>query len=92
MSLVSTKWLNDNKEYVKIIDSSWHLPSEKRDSLIEFNIEHIPNIANEAVKIKAKIFWTQEGLYSEEAEIIAHDAGLKVIMDQCPKKILEKSN
>ena len=49
-------------------------------------IEHIPNIANEAVKIKAKIFWTQEGLYSEEAEIIAHDAGLKVIMDQCPKK------
>ena len=43
MSLVSTKWLNDNKEYVKIIDSSWHLPSEKRDSLIEFNTEHIPN-------------------------------------------------
>tara|TARA_Y100000768_G_scaffold5097_1_gene3619 strand:- start:94 stop:501 length:408 start_codon:yes stop_codon:yes gene_type:complete len=52
-------------------------------------IEHIPSIANEAIKIKAKIFWTQEGLYSEEAETIANNAGLKVIMDQCPKKILE---
>ena len=52
-------------------------------------IEHIPRIANEAIKIKATIFWTQEGLYSEEAETIASNAGLKVIMDQCPKKILE---
>ena len=51
--------------------------------------EYIPSIANDAVKIKAKIFWTQEGLYCEEAETIANDAGLKVIMDKCPKKILE---
>tara|TARA_B100000900_G_scaffold44532_1_gene33124 strand:- start:122 stop:523 length:402 start_codon:yes stop_codon:yes gene_type:complete len=53
------------------------------------SIEHIPSIADEAIKIKAKIFWTQEGLYCEEAEKIAKSAGLKVIMDQCPKKILE---
>ena len=53
------------------------------------SIEHIPSIANEAIKIKAKILWTQEGLYSEEAEKIANNAGLKVIMDKCPKKILE---
>ena len=66
---------------------------EKIDMVDVFRaIEHIPSIANEAVKIKAKIFWTQEGLYSEEAEIIANDAGLKVIMNQCPKKILEKTN
>ena len=52
-------------------------------------VEHIPSIADEAIKIKAKIFWTQEGLYCEEAETIANNAGLKVIMDQCPKKILE---
>ena len=51
--------------------------------------EHIPSIANEAIKIKASILWTQEGLYSEEAETIASNAGLKVIMNQCPKKILE---
>ena len=54
-------------------------------------IEHIPCIAYEAIKIKAKIFWTQEGLYSNEAEKIANNAGLKVVMDQCPKKILENT-
>ena len=53
-------------------------------------IEHIPSIANQAIKIKAKIFWTQEGLYCEEAERIANNAGLEVVMDQCPKKILGK--
>ena len=52
-------------------------------------LEHIPSVATEAVKIKAKIFWTQEGLYCKEAETIAINAGLKVIMDQCPKKILK---
>ena len=43
MSLVSTEWLFKNKENVKIIDSSWHLPSEKKDSFVEYNLEHIPN-------------------------------------------------
>ena len=63
---------------------------EKIDMVNVFRaIEHIPGIAKEAIKIKAKIFWTQEGLYSEEAERIANSAGLKVIMNQCPKKILE---
>ena len=32
MSLVSTEWLFENKDKVKIIDSSWHLPSENRNS------------------------------------------------------------
>ena len=52
-------------------------------------IEYIPSITNEAIKIKSKIFWTQEGLYSEEAESLGTKAGLKVVMNQCPKKILE---
>ena len=49
----------------------------------------MPDILNEAIKIKAKILWTQEGLYSEEAESLGVNAGLKVVMNQCPKKILE---
>ena len=53
------------------------------------DIKFIPSIANEAVKIRAKILWVQEGLYSEEAEAIAKKAGLKVVMNECPKKILE---
>ena len=52
-------------------------------------IEYIPSITNEAIKIKSKIFWTQEGLYSEEAEALGTKAGLTVVMNQCPKKILE---
>ena len=43
MSLVSTKWLNENLEKVKIIDCSWHMPAEKRNSKNEFDKEHIPN-------------------------------------------------
>ena len=33
----------ENKDKVKIIDSSWHLPSENRNSLKEYSSEHIPN-------------------------------------------------
>ena len=43
MSLVSTKWLFENNNKVKILDSSWHLPSENRVGIDEYNSEHIPN-------------------------------------------------
>ena len=43
MSLVSTKWLNENLKNVKILDCSWHLPAEKRNGEEEFIKEHIPN-------------------------------------------------
>ena len=36
MSLVDTKWLEDNIERVKIIDSSWHLPQTNRDGYTEY--------------------------------------------------------
>ena len=78
----------------KILDqecySSLDAIEEKVDMVDVFRaIEHIPSIANEAINIKAKILWTQEGLYSEEAKYLGENAGLKVIMDQCPKKILK---
>lgn len=41
MSLISTEWLYKNIKKVKIIDSSWHLPKEKRDALNEYKKEHI---------------------------------------------------
>ncbi len=43
MSLVSTSWLNDNLNNVKILDCSWHLPNTKRNSYKEYINEHIPN-------------------------------------------------
>ncbi len=48
--------------------------------------EYCVEIAKQAVKIKAKALWLQEGVYSEEAKRIAEAAGLIVIMDKCLKK------
>jgi len=42
MTLVSTDWLNDNLDKVKIIDASWHL-TKNRNAIEEYNKEHIRN-------------------------------------------------
>ena len=42
MTLVSTEWLNQNLNKVKIIDASWHLV-KNRNALEEYNKEHIEN-------------------------------------------------
>jgi predicted CoA-binding protein len=44
-----------------------------------------PDIARQAVKIKAKVLWLQLGVISEEAARIARDGGLEVVMDRCCK-------
>jgi len=44
-----------------------------------------PDIARQAVKIKAKVLWLQLGVISEEAATIARAAGLEVVMDRCCK-------
>ena len=43
MALVSTQWLEDNLNKVKILDSSWHMPSTNRDGYNEYKKEHIIN-------------------------------------------------
>ena len=40
--LVSTSWLEDNYQKVRIIDATWHMPSLQRDPHKEFFNEHIP--------------------------------------------------
>jgi predicted CoA-binding protein len=45
----------------------------------------VPEIARQAVKIKAKVLWLQLGVISEEGARIAREAGLEVIMDRCCK-------
>ena len=47
--------------------------------------EEAPDLARKAIKIGAKSIWLQLAIVSEEAERIAEDAGLTVIMDRCPK-------
>ena len=43
MSLVSTKWLEDNFDKVKIIDCSWHMPQTNRNGFEEYKKHHIQN-------------------------------------------------
>jgi len=54
-------------------------------------------VAKEAIDIKASVLWFQLGVINQEAENLAKNAGLKVVVDRCPKieipKLgLEKSN
>ncbi len=48
--------------------------------------EYCPEIAKKSVNIGAKALWMQEGIYSEEAKLIAENAGLLVVMDLCLQK------
>jgi predicted CoA-binding protein len=42
-------------------------------------------IAKEAIQIGAKVLWMQIGVRNDEAARLAEDAGLKVVMNRCPK-------
>ena len=42
-NLVSTSWLEDNIENVRILDGTWHMPHVKRNALNEYSNFHIKN-------------------------------------------------
>ncbi|MBN4867019.1 MULTISPECIES: CoA-binding protein [Providencia] len=50
------------------------------------NAEAAVGIAQEAVAAKANVLWLQKGVISEEAQKIALEAGVKFVMDRCPKQ------
>tara|TARA_B100001769_G_scaffold36300_1_gene24342 strand:- start:77 stop:535 length:459 start_codon:yes stop_codon:yes gene_type:complete len=47
--------------------------------------EDLYEIAKEAIEINAKVLWGQIGVKNDEAARLAEDAGLKVVMNRCPK-------
>ena len=49
------------------------------------NASELPRIAQEAVAISAKVLWGQIGVTHPDAAKLAEDAGLKVVMNRCPK-------
>lgn len=48
--------------------------------------EFLPAVAEDSVKAHAKVFWAQQGLFSQEALDILSQAGIvTVVMDRCIK-------
>eukprot|EP01133_Synstelium_polycarpum_P003897 gene3897-4508_t len=42
---VPTTWLKDNLSSVKVVDASWYMPAEKRDTRADYEAAHIPTAA-----------------------------------------------
>ena len=47
--------------------------------------EELYGIAEQAIEIGAKVLWGQIGVYDDRAAELAEKAGLKVVMNRCPK-------
>jgi len=44
-----------------------------------------PQLVEDAIKLGAKVFWMQLELRNDKAAKLAEDAGMKVVMNRCPK-------
>jgi len=45
--------------------------------------EEVYPVVEDAVKVKPKAIWMQQGIVNEEAAALARDAGIDVVMDRC---------
>ena len=48
--------------------------------------EDVPPIIDQAIQIKAKAIWMQEGIVNENAALNAKQSGMMVVMDRCMLK------
>lgn len=66
------------------------LPEAPEVVLVFRAAEAAPGIAHEAVARGTQTFWLQEGIVSEEAAQIASDGGLRVVMNRCMYKEVQR--
>ena len=65
--------------------------SEKIDMVDVFRAaDAVMGVTKEAIAIGASVLWTQLDIINKEAAEVAEQAGLKVVMDRCPKIELAK--
>ncbi len=66
---------------------SYDLVSEITESIDVVNIfrpsDQVLPVIQEAIKIKPKVIWLQEGIHNLEAEELAKKAGIKIIFNRC---------
>jgi predicted CoA-binding protein len=80
--------VNPNAEFIlgEVCYPSLHDVPEPIDIVNVFRrSDQVVPVAEEAVKIKAKVLWLQLGISNDEAAAIAKAGGLEVIMDRCIK-------
>ena len=60
---------------------------EKQIDLVEVfrPANELYGIAEQAIEVGAKVLWGQIGVYDDRAADLAEAAGLKVVMNRCPK-------
>ena len=51
--------------------------------------EFIFDLTKEAIEINTNVIWMQEGIIDEKSSSLAMSNGIKVVMDECPKKVIE---
>tara|TARA_B100000287_G_C20598058_1_gene766931 strand:+ start:190 stop:588 length:399 start_codon:yes stop_codon:yes gene_type:complete len=80
----------DNKILGKTCYPNLRAIKEKVDMVDIFRAkDFIYDLTKEAIEIKAAVLWMQEGLIDEEAANLARNKSMIVVMDECPKKVLE---
>ena len=89
--------INPNEEGNLILDQLCYADlgsvSGKIDMVDVFRAnDAVIGVTKEAIEIGAKVLWTQLGIINQEASELATKAGLKVIMNRCPKIELAKQH
>jgi uncharacterized protein len=74
--------------YASLLD----VPSDLTIDVVDVfrRADQTPEVARDAVTVGARLLWLQEGIVSEEAERIATEGGLDVIMGVCIMKVRER--
>ena len=52
--------------------------------------EFIFDLTKEAIEIDTNVIWMQEGIIDEKSSSLGKSNGIKVVMDECPIKILQR--